>query len=154
MPQGKLFMDKQNLSLQRQKQSRSSWKDITWCSVNNSYGFSSSVMREIQNNLELCRSYLLWECNHFINVCLKMRAIELRSPFPPYCEATQIPQEERPPLPTLLCLWKVTHRAHQGRHPTQHCAWHMVGAQQNLAFNTLVKLCFCNMKMKTVLSWK
>lgn len=133
MPQGKLFMDKQNLSLQRQKQSRSSWKEISWCSVNNSCGFSSSLMRDIQDNLELCRSYLPLDYNHFISVTWKWGAIEMRSQFLPYCEASQIPQERRSflphiPLPGPENWWTGLTKV---PHPAQHRAWHRAGAQRS-----------------------
>lgn len=115
MPQGKLFMDKQNLSLQRQKQSRSSWKEISWCSVNNSCGFSSSLMRDIQDNLELCRSYLPREYNHFISVAWKWGAIERGANCPSAGRPPRSPRQEVS-SPPHSCAWtgKLMHRAHQG----------------------------------------
>lgn len=152
MPQGKLFMDKQNLSLQRQKQSRSSWKEISWCSVNNSCGFSSSLMRDIQDNLELCRSYLPREYNHFIKCLLTMRDNWKRSQFPPYWEASQFPQARGLFSPTLLCLdWKTG--LTKGPHPPQHRAWHRAGAQQRSASRS-VKPHFSQREMENVLSWR
>lgn len=144
MPQGKLFMDKQNLSLQRQKQSRSSWKEITWCSVNNSYGFSSSLMRGIQDNLELCRSYLSWECNHFISVCLKMRGKWTKEPI--------FPLNVKPPRPPGRKDLRSPHACACGKLTHMPSTWWVLS--RALDFNTLVKWHFSNMTMKNVLSWK
>lgn len=120
MPQGKLFMDKQNLSLQRQKQSRSSWKEITCCFVNNSYGFSSSLMRVIQDNPELCRSYLSWDCNHFTNVHLKMRGNRKRANSPPTVKSPRPQGKESISPHSRVCTRKLNPRGLvKGPHSTQ-----------------------------------
>lgn len=153
MPQGKLVTGKQNLSLQRQKQSLSSWKETSWCSVNNLYGFSSSLMREIQDNLELCRSYLSWESNHFINVCLKTRGHGNEEPlFPVLRRLPDLPWGR--PLPHLCAQWKTYPWGSPRAAILPSAVPGTGGWLSSLVFSTLVKLYFSNMKMKNVLSWK
>lgn len=156
MPQGKLFTDKQNLSLQRQKQSRSSWKEITRRSVNNSYGFSSSL-REMQYNPELCKSYLSWECNHFISVCLKMRGNWKEESISPLLWSFPDPRSSKEGLfsTTLLCLdWKTYPQGSSRALILPSTVLGTGWVLSSLEFSSLVKLHFSNMEMKNVLSWK
>lgn len=115
MPQGKLFMDKQNLSLQRQKQSRSSWKEISWCSVNNSLAFLPlwwEISRTILNYVE---AIFHGSTIISLSVAWKWGAIERGANCPPAGRPPRSPRQEVS-SPPHCCAWtgKLMHRAHQG----------------------------------------